>query len=142
MAEFVVVLMFEVWRPARKNLREDRKLCGRSMLLSCRDSFAHPDLWSWGAMKFPRAGRRSRSQSWERTSAERRHFAVTVRWRLRRAAVTAVQQTILMRENKTPPQAVCNSSFELARNKWNPAGNFRLPVKACRLLSDIRAPCY
>ena len=37
------------------------------------------------------------------------------------------------RKKKTPPIAVCNSSFELFRNRWSPVADFRLPVKACRL---------
>ncbi len=36
-------------------------------------------------------------------------------------------------KNKKPHRnAVCNSSSELVRNRWNPIGRFRLPVKACR----------
>ncbi len=33
---------------------------------------------------------------------------------------------------KNPAIAVCNSSFELIRNRWDPLNCFRLPVKACR----------
>jgi len=33
---------------------------------------------------------------------------------------------------KNPAIAVCNSSFELIRNRWDPPGCFRRPVKACR----------
>ena len=33
---------------------------------------------------------------------------------------------------KNPAIAVCNSSFELIRNSWDPPGCLRLPVKACR----------
>ena len=36
-------------------------------------------------------------------------------------------------KNKKPHRnAVCNSSYERLRNRWNPIDCFRLPVKACR----------
>src|SRR5713226_5948810 len=41
-------------------------------------------------------------------------------------------------ETKNPAIAVCNSSFELLRNKWDPLDCFRLPVKACRPQPQLR----
>ena len=37
---------------------------------------------------------------------------------------------------------MCNSSFELIRNRGNPLGSFRLPVKACRPLPELRLLFY
>ena len=46
-------------------------------------------------------------------------------------------------KKKNPAVMPCmDSSFELTGNRWNRPDGFRLPVKACRLLSTAKVPCW
>lgn len=45
-------------------------------------------------------------------------------------------------KEKPRHNAVCNSSFELVRNRRNPPDCFRLPVKACRPQPELRFHSY
>jgi hypothetical protein len=42
---------------------------------------------------------------------------------------------------KAPTSAVFNSSFELLWYIWNGTDGVRLPVKACRLPTELGVPC-
>jgi len=55
----------------------------------------------------------------------------------------ALIDSLALVANKNPTVMPCvNSSFELTGNRWNRPDGFRLPVKACRLLSTAKVPCW